>query len=186
MAAHAAFSEAPLVQLMSLTAVNAANTVPVALATVILLFAALHDLAFRTIPNWVAAFIIVIGCTNRVLSGSFLGGIFTFCIIFFGASICWKRGWLGGGDVKLLAACGLLVPPLMALDLLLKIALAGGGLSIVYLLLHRFVAPPIKPTRPKAFFQRILRAERYRIGRGRHLPYASAIVVGTLLVLFRG
>ena len=32
-------------------------------------------------------------------------------IVFGVALVCWLRGWMGGGDVKLLGACALLVPP---------------------------------------------------------------------------
>ena len=31
--------------------------------------------------------------------------------VFALGAVCWRCGWLGGGDTKLLAACAVLVPP---------------------------------------------------------------------------
>jgi prepilin peptidase CpaA len=53
--------------------------------------------------------------------------------IFAGAALLWGRGWLGGGDVKLLSAMGLWAGPTHALAFLLLTGVAGGVLALVML-----------------------------------------------------
>jgi prepilin peptidase CpaA len=156
-----------------------------AIGTTVLLFAALHDVAFRTIPNWLPTLLLGVGTLIRVQSGTLMPGLLAGLLIFTGTTICWLRGWLGGGDVKLLAACGMLVPPALAMSLLLAVALSGGLLAILYLALAR-VLPPITRSRPTELIRRVCRMECYRIRHRRPLPYGSAIAAGTLFVLLRG
>jgi prepilin peptidase CpaA len=172
--------------LTSAMAMAVAAVAPSVLATMILSFAALHDLAFRTVPNWIPAVLLLIGFLIRTTSGTLILGLLASLLIFFGAAFCWQRGWLGGGDVKLLGAAALLVPPILAVNLLLDVALAGGVLAILYLAMARLVRQPFVTPRPHALLRRICRAERYRIHRRGPLPYASAIAAGALFVLFEG
>jgi prepilin peptidase CpaA len=157
-----------------------------AMAAVILLFAASHDIAFRTVPNWIPAALLLIGSLLRIIGGTLTLGLMACILVTLGAAFCWWRGWLGGGDVKLLAATAVLVPPALAVNLLLDVALAGGVLAILYLALGRLVAPPSHAPHPPGLLRRICRAEHYRIHRRGPLPYASAIAAGALLVLFKG
>ena len=53
-------------------------------------------------------------------------GLLAGLLVFLAGAFCWRRGWLGGGDVKLLAATAVLVPPSLVVNLLLDVALAGG------------------------------------------------------------
>jgi prepilin peptidase CpaA len=151
----------------------------------VLSFAALHDLAFRTIPNWVPITLVLLGVLLRTASGSLLFGLLGCLAVFLAAAFCWRRGWLGGGDVKLLGACTMLVPPSQAVDLLLSVALAGGGLAVLYMLLARSL-PLLVTSRPSGILRRICRVERYRMQRRSSLPYASAIAAGVLFVLLEG
>jgi len=155
------------------------------LITITLLLAACHDVAVRTIPNWMPAVVLAAGVLLRTQNGTLMPGLFASSLILAGTMACWQRGWLGGGDVKLLAACGMLVPPNLAVMLLLAVALSGGILAILYLILGRLVTIPDEP-RPSRLLNRIWRAERYRIRHHGPLPYASAIAVGTLFVLLKG
>ena len=151
----------------------------------LLIGAALHDVAFRTIPNAIPFGIGAIALLLRLSQGTLLAGGLVACIVFAAGFLIWWRGLLGGGDVKLLAAVSLLVAPAMALDLLVCIALAGGALALLYLLLGRLASPPMRE-RPARLASRILRVEQWRIRRGGPLPYASAIAAGTLVILFQG
>ena len=54
-------------------------------------------------------------------------------LVFAGCWYCWRQGWIGGGDVKLLSACALLVPPASVPELVLTTAIAGGVLALFYL-----------------------------------------------------
>ena len=159
---------------------------PFAFVAVALLSAAVHDIAFRTVPNWIPAALLLAGGLIRGLNGTLVPGLAVASLMFLGAVFCWRRGWLGGGDVKLLAATTLVVPPALAISLLLDVALAGGILAVLYLLLSRLPHPSFSGPRPPGLLRRVWRAERYRISRRGPLPYASAIVAGALLVLFKG
>ena len=161
------------------------SPVVVGISAVILLSAVLNDVAFRVIPNWMPAILLLFSGGIGMLDGRLVPSLLACSLIFLGAGFCWRHGWLGGGDVKLLAACGLLVPPGLILAMLLDIALAGGVLALLYLALGRMLAAP-QVTNPTGLLRRIIWAERHRIRNRVSLPYASAIAAGTLLVLLGG
>ncbi len=156
----------------------------------VLLGVALHDVAFRTIPNWMPATLLLLGGGVRALEGGMARGLLACALTLLGAGLCWRRGWLGGGDAKLLAACALLVPPGLVLPMLLDTALAGGALALLYLSLGRVLTPPRagRPSsgRPAGLLRRVARAERHRICRRAALPYGSAIAAGAVLTLLKG
>jgi prepilin peptidase CpaA len=114
----------------------------------LLVLASWHDIAARVLPNWSAAAIASSGLLLRVVDGSWMISLGAAFAVFALAAFCWRRGWLGGGDVKLLAACALLVPPGDVLDLVLATSLAGGVLGVVYLLLG--IANQPRRSRPAA------------------------------------
>ncbi|MBA3576479.1 MAG: prepilin peptidase [Sphingomonas sp.] len=70
-------------------------------------------------------------------------------------------GMMGGGDVKLAAALALWLPPEAMLHFVVLMSLAGGVLTLVYVLSHRLAS---KPGRPK-------------------IPYGVAIAIGALAIL---
>jgi prepilin peptidase CpaA len=167
------------------TVTEFACIVPIWVGATLLVFAVLHDLAFRTIPNWIPATLLVGGILMRIQNDSVVPGLLAGFFIFAGTMLCWRRGWLGGGDVKLLVACGVLVRPALVVNLLLDVALCGGVLAILYLGLGRLITATTGP-RPSGLLRRICRTERYRIHRQRSLPYASAIAAGVFVVLSKG
>ena len=173
-------------ELTSSTPLAIATMAAFTCAAVTLLYAALHDVAFRTVPNWVSVVVVMAGGLLRAMSGTLIAGLIAGLLVFFGAMFCWRRGWLGGGDVKLLAAATVLVPPSLAGNLLISVALAGGVLAIIYLALARLVRQPRYAARPPGLLRRIVRTEHYRIYRRGPLPYASAIVAGVLFVMLKG
>lgn len=162
-----------------------AHPVLLGMSAAVLLGAVLNDVAFRTVPNWMPAALMALGVGIRLLDGGLAPGLLACVLILFGAGFCWHRGWMGGGDVKLLAACGILVPPGLSGVMLLNVALAGGALALVYLALGRLLAAPGEAC-PPGRLRSIVWAERHRIHHRSPMPYASAIAVGALLVLYKG
>lgn len=152
---------------------------------VLLLAALVHDVAFRTVPNWISLVLGVLGVLRHLPQGNLAAALACAALVFGGATFCWLRGWMGGGDVKLLGAAALVIPPAATLDMVLCIALAGGVLALLYIALGRVVAAP-RGARPRALLARIWRTERYRMHRRGPLPYASAIAAGALFVLVKG
>ena len=148
----------------------------------ILLAAAMHDVIARTVPNWMAIALAVLGVASRILHGSLLIGFGAAFAVFVLAAFCWRRGWLGGADVKLLGAAALIVSPGDVPGFISAVALAGAVLALLYLVARR-VTPLPAAHRPNRFVARALRVERWRIHRGGPLPYAFAIAAGFLFVV---
>ncbi len=158
------------------------NDVIILLASLALLVAALHDVAARTIPNEIPLVVAVLGLGLRFLQGDLLWGLLALLLVFTLAVIAWRARVMGGGDVKLLAACALLPAPASVADMMVAIALSGGVLSLFYLVFRGRRPLPI-PARSPNLIARALRAEVWRLRRGGPLPYGVAIFAGTLLTL---
>lgn len=144
---------------------------------------AFRDLAARVIPNSVPLVLLVLGLALRTMDGSLMMGVGIALVMFAVTALLWLRGWIGGGDVKLLAAVSLFVAPANVLPMVTWVAIAGGALAAIYLVGHRvMVAPRLGDAaahRP-GLLARIWRAERWRVARGAALPYGVAIAVGCL------
>ena len=151
----------------------------------LLLYAAARDLASRTIPNRVSLALIAIGVIIQLSDGTLPQALAAAGAVFVVCAIAWRFALMGGGDVKLLAALALCVPPGGVLSLIASVAFAGGALGIAYLILRRLQRLPLAPApRRAALPARVWRTERWRIGRGSPLPYGIAIAVGGLVTLF--
>jgi prepilin peptidase CpaA len=152
-----------------------------AASAAILLAAAVHDVIARTVPNWMAAALAPIGLSLQVLQGHPLTALLVASIVFLVLAFCWRFGWIGGGDVKLLGATALVVPPAQIAAFIIAVALAGAGLALCYLAGRRIVSAPGTP-RPARLLARAIRVERWRLRRGGPLPYACAIAAGFLFI----
>jgi prepilin peptidase CpaA len=152
-------------------------------AALLLVGAGLHDVAARTVPNWVCVILFCLGLVVRLIDGDILIAFPVAFLVFVVAALCWRRGWMGGGDVKLLGAVALLVRPGSVPTLLVDVALAGGILALIYLVLYATVSNRVFTPKPRSIPARALRAERWRIARRGPIPYASAIAAGALFCL---
>ncbi len=150
----------------------------------LLLAAALHDAAFRTVPNTLCVAVLCCGLVARALAGQIVPSLLAAALTFAVAALCWRRRWLGGGDVKLLAAVTLLIPPVAVPLLVAWVALSGGALTLPYLLArHRL---PVLAGPHRHLLGRVARTESWRLRRGGPLPYAVAIAAGACLVAATG
>jgi prepilin peptidase CpaA len=154
-------------------------------AIALLVYAALHDFAVRTVPNWVPAVLLLLGICLRLADHSLLDAVAVAVASFAALFVIWLLGGMGGGDVKLWAATVLLIPPLLQPELafILRVVVLGGVLAICYLLLCFFVPKP-KASRSGGCLRRVLRTEAWRIGRRAPLPYACAIASGAIVTFF--
>ncbi len=151
-------------------------------AFVLLLFASVHDVVARTVPNLMAIALAAASLLIGAMAGHMLSGVVAGTIIFLFAVFCWKRGWMGGGDVKLMGAAGFALTPAAVPLYLAAVSIAGGGIAMIYLFGRLFLKAPPSP-RPGTFLSRVVRVERWRMSRGGPLPYACAIAAGTMFVL---
>lgn len=152
----------------------------------ILCLAAAHDVLARTVPNWMPVVIATIGTIESALCGRLIASLLVGALVFILSGLCWKRGWLGGGDVKLLGAAAVALPPAAVAPFVAAVALAGGVLALVYLALGRIIPAAVlrrSVGRPVGLLRRAWRLERWRLSRGGPLPYAVAIAAGGLFVL---
>lgn len=165
-----------------------APTIPDAIALVavpVLAAAAFRDVAVRRIPNALVVAIAVLGVSRQAAAGMAMLALsfIVASVVLLAAVMLWRRGVLGGGDVKLLAATAVLVPPAAVPHLLLATAIAGGLLAVSHLVLRRRRGLPAPI--PAGAIGRVLRCEAWRIGRGAPLPYGVAIAAGAFFVLIR-
>lgn len=114
----------------------------IAILAAMLLVAAAGDLRTRTIPNRLNAAIALTAIPFWWLTGlspwpdmavqvAVAAGVF---LIF---ALAFRIGAMGGGDVKMVAAVALWLPPLAVLKLLVIMSLAGGGLTLAMLVRQR-------------------------------------------------
>jgi prepilin peptidase CpaA len=167
-------------------------------SAVVVLLAACHDIASRTVPNWMPVSIACLGIVaalagDRALISTALG-----LVVFIGAAICWRRGWMGGADVKLLGAIAIVLPLDVMSAFAIAMSFAGALHAVTYMVGRRLVTPPpplaslggpavsVFRHRRRSILSRVLRAERWRISRGGPLPYACAIAFGFLFVICNG
>ncbi len=153
-------------------------------AITLLIWAALHDLVARTVPNSLSVGITAVGLCLRAIDHSLLLSLVAASACFMLLFSIWLAGWVGGGDVKLWSATVLLIPPSWPVELhfFYRVLLGGGVLAILYLSLLLIVRRPRSP-RPGTRLRRMLRVEAWRISRRAPLPYAFAIAGGAILTL---
>ena len=131
-----------------------------------LVFAAFTDLKRRQIDNWLNAAIALTAPVYWIAAGL---SVWPDMAIQLGVALAafavlaglFALRMMGGGDVKLLTAVALWIEPVIFLQLLLIMALAGGLLTIGFGAWH------------------IMRRQRDRIA----VPYGVAIAIGGLWVL---
>lgn len=123
----------------------------------LLCVASATDLTKRMVPNWLClgiAGVSVIGFTPVKLLGILIALPFLLAAVFFGG--------MGGGDIKLMAACGLV----LGLPKGLLAAMAGLSLLLIYVAIYRIVCRVQRREAKKAF------------------PLAPFLSVGCLLAYF--
>ncbi|MGD9615976.1 MAG: prepilin peptidase [Alphaproteobacteria bacterium] len=102
--------------------------------------AAFEDFRRLTIPNLLPLVLCAAWPLHVAAAPSLAGALAAVGValaVFLGGAVLFARGWLGGGDVKLLAAATLWAGAPRALGLLVATALLGGVLALI--LLHPIV-----------------------------------------------
>ncbi len=158
-------------------------------ALFLLSFAAWRDVATRTIPNAACGALAALGLALRATEGWYALGVSVAAAVpvFLVLLLCHARGLLGGGDVKLLTALTLGLPPMGSWNLVVATALAGGVLALAYLVLQRLPTKCLTlPVRAgNNTLHRVLAVESWRIRRRGPMPYGVAIAIGAVIVLLQ-
>ncbi|CAN5158208.1 prepilin peptidase [soil metagenome] len=143
----------------------------------LVVIAALRDATSFTIPNWlcalaVAAFVpVALVCQLPLIGWAWAGGLFAGFLV--AGMAMFAMGWIGGGDAKLFAACGLWLGGTAAVwPFLAWTAVAGGGMALALLFARRWA--PGFSVRGAPWMARLLTE-------GESVPYGVAIAVGALM-----
>jgi prepilin peptidase CpaA len=108
----------------------------VAALAIALLVAAVTDIRWRHIDNWLNIAIAAGAPLFWWATGLALGDIgwqFAIAAAAFAVSAgFFALGWMGGGDVKLLTALALWIKPLWFAQLLVVMSIAGGVLTLLF------------------------------------------------------
>jgi prepilin peptidase CpaA len=150
----------------------------------LLLAAALHDIATRTIPNWIPASLAATGLVLRVHDGRALLSMGVALVVLVLFVVLWLRGLIGGGDAKLIPAASLALPPSGVPGFVLSVSIVGGILALVYLALSYVMRRP-RPGPRHGFLARVIKAEAWRMHRRGPLPYGVAIAIGAFPAIAR-
>lgn len=158
--------------------------VTLVLALTLLMPAVYYDITERRIPNrLIALFILVIPAVLFLQHGASVlpYHLAAAGIVFLLVFIFWLLGWLGAGDVKLLALVALIVGLSLVPELLLNTALCGLVLAVVAIVLKGAFRQTGK--RLFAVVRGVPASEMEQDDNQAKLPYAVAIAAGAVLTV---
>lgn len=153
----------------------------------LLVYVATLDVATRTIRNDVCLLLALLGIARQLASSMQLAeSLIAATLLFLLLFALYQRGGIGGGDVKLLAALAIGLPPVALIELLTVTSLAGGVLALVHLVMRVLPYPKLAPV-GSSLARRVYAIERWRHVRHAPLPYGVAIACGGIwTILSRG
>ncbi len=151
---------------------------PVLILPLLLVVAAMNDIATMTIPNWISGLLVASFLPLGFAFGMPIGDIAVALGVGFGFLLvgmaCFALGWIGGGDAKLIAATAVWFGWPASLTFMFCTMLAGGAATLV-LLLFRFMRVP-DPVLSVPWVGRLHSTNEA-------LPYGVAIAAGGLIAL---
>ena len=124
-----------------------------ALLAALLVAAAVWDLKKREIPHAIVIAVALLALPFWWVSGLSLWPdvalqVGLALIVFAVFAAMFAFGWMGGGDVKLLAALALWLPPVALMMMLVIMSFAGGALTVGTIMWSRMRNPGATPEIP--------------------------------------
>jgi prepilin peptidase CpaA len=168
------------------------------LLLILVLTAALYDVRYRRIPNWLTAAGVLLGVgLNAFLTfdsverwSGLMRSVEGLLIGFFAYLLLYLIRAMGAGDVKLMAAVGAIVGPRDWFGIFLITAILGGIMALILVLVRKrlkktlfnlsFIVDEMSHGRPA-----YMRNEELDVKSGKSvgLPHGAVIAVGTLFFL---
>ena len=143
--------------------------------------AAFFDIATRRIPNWLPAAILIAAALFHAGNGArdAIEALGAAGVLLVAGTLAHSRGWLGGGDVKLMVAVAAGFGFPATADFLLYALVSGGVLALVsVVVVHRRALR----TATRSFAMVFAGGALPRMPTGStSVPYAVAIACGTAL-----
>jgi prepilin peptidase CpaA len=142
-----------------------------AILFLMLLLASLEDLWRLQIEDWLSAGIALGAFLALAVAGPAAGlwqNLLLFALVLGAGTLLFVRGWMGGGDVKLLAASALWFDLSQGWKMLVAVAISGGLLSLLIMSLR------LLPW-SESFRRRIVWLQKHG-----DLPYGVAISAGMI------
>jgi prepilin peptidase CpaA len=154
------------------------------LEIVLLIYIAMIDIATRLIHNEICLILALLGTASQFASPTHVAeSLVAATILLLLLIVIYQRGWIGGGDVKLLVALAIGLPLMGVLQLLTMTALAGGVLALAHLMMRLLPYPRLAPA-GSSLLRRVYAVERWRNLRNAPLPYGAAIACGGIWTVF--
>lgn len=135
--------------------------------------AGLEDLWRLEIEDWLSGGVAVAAFFAIAVDGPIVGlwqNLLLFGAVLGGGMLLFNRGWMGGGDIKLLAASALWFDLSHGWKMLVAVAVAGGLETLAIMALR--LAP----------WPDAARASIAALRRGEEIPYGVAIGAGVALI----
>ncbi len=153
------------------------NTIPIAIFSTAMIFAGVRDLTTMTIPNWLTlalalSFYVVAPIAHMPLIEIAQHTAVSVVTLLFGMAF-FAKGWIGGGDAKLMAAVALWLGWAQALPYFVVASILGGGLTLLILAYRKLPLP--------AFVVRQAWALRLH-DRAEGVPYGLALAAAGLVI----
>ena len=154
------------------------------LEILLLLYVAMIDIATRLIRNEICLVLALLGIASQfAIPMQLAQSLMIAALLFMLLLLVYMRGWIGGGDVKLLVALAIGLPLMGVIQLLTTTALAGGVLALVHLMMRLLPYPKLAPA-GSSLVRRVYAIERWRNLRHAPLPYGVAIACGGIWTVF--
>lgn len=153
------------------------TTFPIVFFSAAMIFAGVRDLTTMTIPNWLTlalalSFFVVAPLAEMPLSEIAQHAAVAVVTLLLGM-VFFAKGWIGGGDAKLMAAVALWLGWAQALPYFVIASILGGGLTLLILGYRNLPLPP--------FVLRQAWALRLH-DRTEGVPYGLALAAAGLLI----
>lgn len=153
------------------------TTLPIGIFCVAMIFAGLRDLTTMTIPNWLTLVLALVFFAAAAMTSMSLNeiGLHTavgFATLLVGMGL-FAKGWIGGGDAKLMAVVALWIGWTQVLPYFVIASIFGGALTLAILAYRNLPLP--------AFIGRHDWAMRLH-DRTEGVPYGLALAAAALLI----
>ncbi len=160
------------------------QTLSLAILPVLMIVAALSDVASLRIPNWLTGLTAILFFPMAFLTGmplaEFGWHLLAGVILFFVGYAIFAVGFFGGGDAKLMAAAGLWFGTSQTMPFLIVTVMAGGvmavsyGLWSIFVMMVDFHVADKADGTPRGFVTRLKQTMP-------QLPYGFALAVGAIV-----